>query len=92
MRGDEGELEAAGEEAEHEQHVAAVPERLRERLRDRLARRRRTAGLRRVATPGEHERERHRNEHGHGKDDERLVPAEAVDEEVRDRREEELAE
>ena len=93
MRGDEGELEAASEETEHEQHVAAVPECLGERLRDRLARGRRwTAGLRRVAAAGEHERERHRNEHGHGKDDERLVPAEAVDEKVRDRREEELAE
>ena len=32
MHGDEEELEAAGEEAEHEQHVAAVPERLGQRL------------------------------------------------------------
>ena len=29
MHGDEGELEAAGEEAEHQQHVAAMPEGLR---------------------------------------------------------------
>ena len=32
MHGDEGELEAAGEEAEHQQHVAAMPERLDQRL------------------------------------------------------------
>ena len=32
MHGDEGELEAAGEEAEHQQHVAAVPEGFRQRV------------------------------------------------------------
>ena len=32
MHGDEGELEAAGEEAEHQQHVGAMAERLRQRL------------------------------------------------------------
>ena len=36
MHGDEGELEAAGEEAEHQQHVAAVTERLAQRLLGRL--------------------------------------------------------
>ena len=36
MDGDERELEAAGEEAEHQQHVAAVAERFRQRLPQRL--------------------------------------------------------
>ena len=34
VHGDEGELEAAGEEAQHQQHVAAMAERLDQRLRD----------------------------------------------------------
>ena len=47
MHGDEGELEAAGEEAEHQQHIGAVAERLGQRLPDRLLRpdRRRLAGV-----------------------------------------------
>ena len=36
VHGDEGELEAAGEEAEHQQHIGAMPERLRQRLPQRL--------------------------------------------------------
>ena len=37
VRGDEGEMEAAGEEADDEQVVAAVTESFAQRLRDRLA-------------------------------------------------------
>ena len=94
MHGDEGELEAAGEEAEHEQHVAAVPEGLRQRLRDRLARQAR-AGPAASASPA---RRRRRATSGsirstaRGEDDERLLPAERLDENVADRREQELAE
>ena len=36
MHGDEEDLEAAGEETQHEQHVAGVAARLGERLRRRL--------------------------------------------------------
>ena len=36
MHGDEGELEAAGEEAEHQQHVGAVAEGFGERGPERL--------------------------------------------------------
>ena len=38
VHGDECELEAAGEEAEHEQHVGAMTDRLRQRLPQRLGR------------------------------------------------------
>ena len=52
MHGDEGELEAAGEEADHQQHVAAVAEglgqRVAERLRRGAVRRRRCGSLRGV--------------------------------------------
>ena len=41
MHGHESELEAAGEEAEHQQHVAAVPEGLGQRVPERLRRYRR---------------------------------------------------
>ena len=58
MHGDEEELKAAGEVAEDQQHVAAMAERLRQRLRRRsgLAARRRRAG--RLARRREHERQR----------------------------------
>ena len=38
MRGDESELEAAGEKAEHEQDIGAVAERLRQSVLERLRR------------------------------------------------------
>ena len=50
MHGDEEDLEAAGEETQHEQHVAGMAARLGERLRRRLpgqrGRRRRPPALR----------------------------------------------
>jgi hypothetical protein len=36
MHGDEGELKAAGEEAEHQQHIGAMAERFRQRRLERL--------------------------------------------------------
>ena len=52
MGGDEGELEAAGEEAEHQEHVGAVPERFGQRLPDRLVRHRAGPDDVGVAPPG----------------------------------------
>ena len=51
MHGDEENLEAAGEEAEHQQHVAAMTEGLGERLRDRLLARARSPALASAGTP-----------------------------------------
>ena len=61
MQRDEGELEAAGEEAEHEQHVGAMAERLGERAHERLRLR---CGRSRLArrVRRRRERERHRND------------------------------
>ena len=58
MHGDEQELEAAGEEAEHQQHVRAVPEGFGQRIAQRLlaarraGRRSRIAGVRNAAASG----------------------------------------
>ena len=72
---------AAGEEAEHQQHVAGVPECFGERLHHRLPRR---AGLRRrhaaVAWRGERERQRQDEKHDGGKNEQRILPAESIDE------------
>jgi hypothetical protein len=82
MRGDEGELEAAGEEAEHEQHIGAVPEGFGERVPERLRRvaarkagrktgRRRIRRLRRR----QRERERQHEQQEAGKHRQRGLPA-----------------
>ena len=90
MHGDEGELESAGEEPEHQQDVAAMAERLGERLSDRL--RRHVAGSGRCAGArrGEHQRERQDQQHESREDHERRPPAVQVDEEHAERREQEL--
>ena len=96
VRGDEGELEAAGEEAEHQEHVGAVLE----GLASAPARSTGSAAARgpphRCVGAGaarrERKRERQHQEHGGREDHERLMPAERVDQDVADRREEELAE
>ena len=71
VHGDEGELEAAGEEAEHEQHIGAVLERLGQGLADRLVRNGRGAPL--SVIPGrprrEGESERHDEQHARGEDE-----------------------
>ena len=88
--GDEGQLETAGEEAEHEQHVGALPERLDQRLPQRL---RRSALRGRPGSPGrERERERQHQQHDHPEDHQRLLPADGVDQRHAQRRIQELAE
>jgi hypothetical protein len=89
MHGDEGELEAAGEEAEHQEHVGAVRERLRKRLLQRL--RRRMFGL--LDRRGrQRQRERQHGEHARGEDEKRLLPADRIDQHDGQRRIEELPE
>ena len=52
MHGDESELKAAGEEAEHQQHVGAMAERFRERMLEGLLfRRRQRSPIRPAASP-----------------------------------------
>src|ERR671924_1116625 len=93
MHGDEEDLEAAGEESQHEQHITLVAKRLAERLCHRLlglaGRRDRPAGL-----PWRRERERqwHDEEYDGGEGDERVLPTDAVNERHRQRREHELPE
>ena len=67
VRGDEGELEAAGEEAEHQQDVAAVPEGLGQRLRDRLVRRSAPARPGAASPVARRERERERQDEQHAR-------------------------
>ena len=80
MHGDEEHLEAAGEEAEHQQHVAAMAERLGERLRHRLLRRaalrRGRAGCRGAASANDSGMI---EKHDGGEDQQRVLPAESVD-------------
>ena len=93
MHGDEEDLEAAGEEAEHEQNIAGVSERLGERLHHRLPRR---AGLRQdragLSWRGERERQRQDEQHGGGENEQRRLPAETIDEIDREGREQKLPE
>ena len=95
MDGDEAELKPAGEEADDEQNVGAVPQRLGQRLLEglRLARPRgRPAGG--LVRPRRADRKRQRNDqqHQHGKDLERRLPAECIDQADAQRREQELPE
>ena len=91
MHGDEGELEAAGEEAEHQQHIGAMAEGFRERRLERLlvgdghVRRRRRRRR-------ERQRQRHDQQHQQRKYRQRRLPAEIVDHRHAERREQELAE
>src|SRR5262244_487961 len=93
MHGDEEDLEAASEEPEHEQHITLVAERLAERLCHRLLR---SIGRRprraRLPWRCERERQRHDEKHDGGEDDERVLPADTIDERHRERREQELPE
>src|SRR5262245_23221492 len=76
MHGDEEDLEAAGEEAKHEQPVAAVAECLGQRLRQGLLRRRgRSSPCAGVPRRREGERQRHDQKHDRGKNHERALPA-----------------
>ena len=76
--GDEGELEAAGEEAEHEQHVAAMRRTPRDSacLSDCCAVPRRCPAL--AARRRQRERERQHQQHEPGEDQQRGLPAECV--------------
>jgi len=75
---DERELKAAGEEAEHQQHIGAMAERLRQRRLERLLVRRRHV-VRRDRRRAERERQRHDQQHQPSKHQERGLPAEIVD-------------
>ncbi len=94
VHGDESELEAAGEEAEHQQHVAAMTEGLAERLCDRLLRTRRRRGSGRRTGLGCRQRQRERQDEQHhaAEGDKRVLPAGRVDQHAGERREQELAE
>src|SRR5258707_13372459 len=87
---DEGELETAGEEAQHKQHVAPVAEGFDERLTRRL----RPCGcgsrcrLRRRKREGQRQHQKDRS----GKDEQRGLPGERMDQRGREWRIEELAE
>ena len=91
MHGDEGELEAAGEEAEHQQHVAAMAEGLAQRLLGLICS---LAAGRRLRPGGvaSDERQRQHQQHGAGEHQERGLPGKRVDQRMRERRIEELAE
>ena len=81
MRGDEGQLEAAGEEPEHKEHKGPVPERLGQRLTDRLVGNRRRAGRGRRAaarTGRERHRERQHQENREREHHQRLMPPHGV--------------
>ena len=70
MGGDEGELEAAGEEPEHQQHVAAMPEGFGQRLCDRLIGNGRGARFLGIERPGgQGQGERQDGQHAERKDD-----------------------
>ena len=91
MHGDEGQLKAAGEEAEHQQHIGAMAERFRQRRLERLLVRGRH--IRRCRGRGrERERQRHDQQHQTGEYHQRRLPAEIVDQRHAERREQELAE
>ena len=93
MHGDEEELKAAGEVAEHQQHVAAVAERFRQRLRRRFGLRHRgRRRARRLRRRGEHERQRQDQQQDDGEHQQRVLPADIVDQADGERREQELAE
>ncbi len=94
MHGDEGELEAAGEEAEHQQHIGAMAKRLRERLHHALV----VGGSRRTGSHlllrrgRDRERQRQDQQREPGEDRQRALPAVIADESDAERRIEELAE
>ena len=93
MHGDEGELEAAGEEAEHQQNIGAMAERLRQRGLERLLVRGRRIRCRRSRRRRrDRERERHDQEHQQSEHRQRRLPAEIVDHRDAERREQELPE
>ena len=91
MDRDESELEAAGEEAEHQQHIGAMAERFRQRRLERLLvgdgniRRRRRRRR-------DRERQRHDQQHQQREYRQRRLPAEIVDHRHAERREQELPE
>ena len=91
MHGDESQLEATGEEAEHEKNIRAMAECFSERRLERLligdghlgrCRRRR----------GQRERKRDDQQHQPGEYRQRHLPAEIVDHRHAERREQELSE
>ncbi len=91
VHGDEGELEAAGEIAEHEQHIGAVADRLAQGLAERLLRPAR--GRARARGNGrECERGRQHQQHARGKHQERVLPAERAHQKDCERRIEKLPE
>ncbi|MEH2625071.1 hypothetical protein V1292_003126 [Bradyrhizobium sp. AZCC 1719] len=92
MYGDEGELEAAREEAEHQQHVGAMTERFRQRGLEGLL-----LGGRRIGRccgwwRCQRQRQRHDKEHQCRKYNERCLPAELIDNGHAEGSEQELAE
>ena len=93
MAGDEGELETAGEKAEHQQNVGRLRESLLQRAAERL-RAVRGAGVRARCGRRRPQREGERNnDDGRGgEDDQRGFPSDRVDEHRREGRTDELAE
>jgi hypothetical protein len=92
MHRDEENLETAGEEPEHQQQVAAVTERLRERLHHRLLHRRSCRRRARTSRRRQGERERDDEQRERREYDQRALPAVGVDERHRERRKQELSE
>src|SRR5215813_3000168 len=90
MNGDELELEPAGEEADDEEDVGAIRQRLAKSLPERLLcwRVSQTDRWRRV----DDERERQHHEHQRREGQKRALPADRADEPDRERRVEKLAE
>jgi hypothetical protein len=91
MHRDEVELETAGEEPEHQEHIAAVAEGLGEGLRNRLLGLARPLRARQRAR-GERDRQRQDEQDAHREDDQGRMPAEGFDQGAADGREQELAE
>ena len=90
MRGDESELKAAGKETEHQQHIGAMAERFPQRVAHGLLLS--GFGAARCRRCRERERERNGEEKETGEDDERRLPALAVDQGDAERREQKLPE
>ena len=91
MRGDESQLEAAGEKAQHQQHIAFMPEGFRQSLRDGLfgSRTRRFLTQR---TGGQRDRQRQHQQQGATEQDRGFLPADRIDQRAGNRGKQELSE
>jgi hypothetical protein len=86
MYGHEGQLEAAGEKAEHQQHIGTMAEGFGQRLPDRLRRRGRRAGCgRRRARRHQRKRQRQDQHQQRGQRHQRGLPAIGFDQDGAER-------